>query len=60
MKPVLTIVPVARREESFDEFSRRRWNEMETACRAGRPFPESDLGIDEIVAKIRTEYYGLH
>jgi hypothetical protein len=43
--------------ESFDQFSERRWNEMQSAWRDGRPYKERGWTVKRIVAEIRREYY---
>ena len=51
-------MPVEHREESFDQYAERRWLEMQSAWREGRPYKERGLTVKRIEALIKAEYYG--
>ena len=42
--------------ETWDEYADRRWREMQTAWREGRPYAEKNLTVDEIKKLIEDEY----
>jgi hypothetical protein len=47
------------REESYDEYAERRWQEMQQAWREGRlTRKEREMRSDQIEPMIRREYYG--